>query len=64
MYEVRCLNVTFHKNSVMTGEDMKQRTKNFAFETAQFIMQLEYSVVNKAYSSQLIRCSSSVGANY
>ena len=27
-------------------------------------MQLEYSVVNKAYSSQLIRCSSSVGANY
>jgi hypothetical protein len=30
MYEVRCLNVTFHKNSVMTGEDMKQRTKNFA----------------------------------
>ena len=43
---------------------MKQCTKSFAFETARFIMQLEYSIVNKAYSNQLIRCSSSVGANY
>lgn len=48
----------------MTSEDMKQRTKSFAFETARFIMQLEYSIVNKAYSNQLIRCSSSLGANY
>ncbi|MEO8567654.1 MAG: four helix bundle protein, partial [Ginsengibacter sp.] len=39
-------------------------TKQFAVDCEYLILSLELSVVNRAYSSQLIRCSSSVGANY
>jgi four helix bundle protein len=48
----------------MTAEEMLKRTKAFAIETARFILGLEFNSVNKAYSNQLIRCSSSVAANY
>lgn len=49
---------------IMTSEEMKRRTKKFAVDVGKFILQLYYNVVNKAYSNQLIRSSSSVAANY
>lgn len=48
----------------MTKEQLKRRTKLFAIETAKLLVALPYSIINKNYSNQLIRSSSSVGANY
>ena len=48
----------------MPYQDMKQRTFAYAVSVANLINQLPNNMVNKAYCSQLIRCSSSVGANY
>jgi four helix bundle protein len=48
----------------MTAEQMKHRTKSFAIETAKLILLLESNRINNAYTNQLIRSSSSVGANY
>jgi len=45
-------------------QDLKQRTFEFAVKVGKLILDLPYNVVNKEYFSQLIRCSSSVGANY
>jgi four helix bundle protein len=45
-------------------QDMKQRTFAYALSVPKLINQLPNNMVNKAYCSQLIRCSSSVGANY
>ena len=45
-------------------QDLKTRTFNFAVEVGKLISELPYNSINKAYSAQLIRCSSSVGANY
>ena len=48
----------------MTAEEMKARTKRFAINVAKLIQSLEPNQINNAYCGQLIRCSSSVGANY
>ena len=45
-------------------QDLKKRTFEFAVAVAILICELPLSTVNKAYTNQLIRCSSSVGANY
>lgn len=45
-------------------QDLKSRTFEFAVAVAQLVGELPYNTVNKAYSNQLIRSSSSVGANY
>jgi len=45
-------------------QDLKQRTFLFAVSVGKLIVDLPFTVVNKAYSNQLVRCSSSVGANY
>ena len=47
----------------MTSNEMIKRTKQFAVDCGYLILSLELSVVNRAYSSQLICCSSSVDAN-
>lgn len=49
---------------MMTSNDLVKRTKQFALNFGHLILSLEQNIVNRAYSSQLIRCSSSVGANY
>lgn len=76
IYEVRCRikDVRFTKDDVrfifsssitfMTAEEMKARTKKFAINVAKLIQSLESNRINNAYCGQLIRCSSSVGANY
>ena len=48
----------------MDSEEMKRRTKNFAIKVAQLTQRLPANPVNKAYSGQIIRSSSSAGANY
>jgi len=48
----------------MNAEEMKKRTKQFAIEVGHFIFDLPKNDLNRNYSNQLIRCSSSVGANY
>ncbi len=44
----------------MKKEDLIKRSRGFAI----LIKDLPYNTINKNYSNQLIRCSSSPGANY
>ncbi|MGV3508938.1 MAG: four helix bundle protein [Sphingobacteriaceae bacterium] len=48
----------------MDKEILKKRTKVFSISIGRLVVDLPYSVLNKNYSNQLVRCSSSVGANY
>jgi four helix bundle protein len=52
------------KTKFNSMQDLKRRTFEFAVAVGQLIMDLPYNQINKAYGNQLIRCSSSVGANY
>ena len=48
----------------MKKEDLIKRSRGFAILNAILIKDLPYNIINKNYSNQLIRCSSSPGANY
>jgi len=48
----------------MNSEDLKKRFKKFAIDVALLIKYLPKTTVNTPYSNQLIRSSSSPGANY
>ena len=48
----------------MNSETLKIRTKAYSISIGKLINSLPYNVLNKNYSNQLVRCSSSVGANY
>ena len=48
----------------MDSEEMKNRTKQFAINVGVLTQELPVSQINRAYSNQIIRSSSSVGANY
>ncbi|PCH68040.1 MAG: four helix bundle protein [Bacteroidetes bacterium] len=48
----------------MNSEVLKNRFKNYAIEVALLIRDLPRNTINIPYSNQLIRCSSSPGANY
>lgn len=48
----------------MNKEDLKSRTKRFAIDVIKVCDQLPKSIACKVFSKQLIRCSSSIGANY
>jgi len=48
----------------MNAEEMKQRTKSFAINVAKLTQKLPETTVNRPYIAQIIRSSSSVGANY
>ena len=48
----------------MSIQDLKSRFKLFAIEVALLIQKLPKNNINYAYSNQLVRCSSSPGANY
>lgn len=45
-------------------QDLKKRFKEFAIHFAELIQKLPGTTANRAYSNQLIRSSSSTGANY
>jgi four helix bundle protein len=48
----------------MDKVELKLRTKRFSIEIGKLVIALPYNVLNKNYSNQITRCSSSVGANY
>ncbi len=53
-----------YKTGFMDSEEMKNRTKQFAINVGVLTQGLPISQINRAYSNQIIRSSSSVGANY
>ena len=48
----------------MDPNEMIKRTKQFAINCGHLILSLPPNVINHAYCAQLIKSSSSVGANY
>jgi four helix bundle protein len=48
----------------MTKTELKQRTKKFAVDTILFVQDLPKSKTNDVISYQLLKSSTSVGANY
>ena len=48
----------------MSYIDLRMRTFNFAARIGALINELPNTIVNRAYFSQIVRSSSSVGANY
>lgn len=48
----------------MDSEEMKRRTRQFAIDVARFTEKLPDTTVNRIYKGQIIRSSSSTGANY
>jgi four helix bundle protein len=48
----------------MAIQDLKERFKRFAIEVSLLIQKLPKNNINYAYCNQLVRCSSSPGANY
>src|SRR4030095_1242365 len=65
MYDVRCTMYEEPKCiTVMDAEEMKRRTKLFAINVAKLMQKIPDTLVNKIYKGQIIRSSSSAGANY
>ena len=48
----------------MDKNDFKKRTKSFAINVAKFCQSLPYDRIVRHYIDQIVRSSSSVGANY
>ncbi len=48
----------------MNEIDMKQRTKRFALDIIRLVAQLPKTTEGRIVGGQLIRCATSVGANY
>lgn len=48
----------------MNSDLLKARTKAYAISIGKLINTLPINVLNRNYSNQLVRCSSSVAANY
>ena len=48
----------------MDKEILLKRTKDFSIAVGKLVLQLSSSILNKNYSHQISRSSSSVGANY
>ncbi len=48
----------------MPDKDLKKRTFDFALAVGKLVQTLPFSLVNRHYFNQLVRSSSSVGANY
>jgi four helix bundle protein len=53
-----------NKYQLMPYTDLRIRTFDFAASVGKLINQLPNTIANRAYFSQIIRSSSSVGANY
>lgn len=48
----------------MNEKDLKTRTQKFALEVIKFVGTLSYSITNRNLGDQLLRCATSVSANY
>jgi four helix bundle protein len=51
-------------NMSMTPEQMKQRTKQYALRVIRLCQSLEDGWISRTMGQQLLRCGTSVGANY
>jgi four helix bundle protein len=49
---------------MMDKHDLKQRTKKFALRAMKLVDALPHTSAGRAVGTQLVRCASSVGANY
>jgi four helix bundle protein len=56
--------IRFTIDEEMNSEELKTRTKKFAVDIVKLSYQLKVRQETKIFTSQLIRCASSVGANY
>jgi four helix bundle protein len=70
---IQCLHSTIHQNilifitsniSPMDKQELKNRTKRFAIKVLHFVEKLPNTYLGKHLKGQLIRCSTSVAANY
>jgi four helix bundle protein len=52
------------RGSNMNQETLKQRTKKFALKVIELVERLPKTVTGRAIANQLVRCGTSVGANY
>jgi four helix bundle protein len=57
-------NPLFPENGKMTPEEMKQRTKEFGIRTVKVVEKLPAKRSAQTIGQQLLRCGTSVGANY
>ena len=48
----------------MTNEELKNRTKTFAHRCVKLVLSLPNSMLGRHLQGQLIRCSTSIAANY
>jgi len=48
----------------MTSDQLQKRTKEFALRIIKLVDALPNNTVGRAIGSQLVRCGTSVGANY
>lgn len=48
----------------MAGEDLKERTKKFALRILNVVDALPNTIKGRAVGRQIVRCGTSVGANY
>ena len=48
----------------MDEEELKRRTKRFALQVMALVESLPKTLVGRAIGNQLVRCGTSVGANY
>ncbi len=49
---------------LMNGEALKKRTRDFAVRVMRLVDELPKKTSARAVASQLVRCATSVGANY
>ncbi len=48
----------------MDKNELQKRTKRFALEVIQFVLSLRKGILTDVIGKQLIRCATSIGANY
>ena len=52
------------RNKLDNRENLKERTKKFALRIIEFVERLPKTTVTRVIGGQLLRCGTSVGANY
>ncbi len=58
------LNINSEKFKIMSISKLKDRFKRYAIDVTKLVRGLNFNQVNKVYSNQIIRSSSSSAANY
>ena len=66
MLDVRCTIYPVNRLIIilMDANEIIKRTKQFTIDSGYLVLSLPLNLINKIYSNQLLKASSSVGANY